>query len=122
MTIYVDTPLKKPQKEMLMSRAPGDNFIFKDELPGEDQQLNALLKADILLGNPRPVEWLQRAVNLKWVQLYSTGFEYYHSVKIPAVITNIQDYYSQPCAETMIAGIMALYRKINTFSLLQARK
>lgn len=122
MNIYVDAPLKNLQKDMLRSGAPGDDFIFKDELPGKDEQLNELLKADILLGNPRPVEWLQKAVNLKWVQLYSTGFEYYHSVKIPAVITNIQGYYSQPCAETMIAGIMALYRKINTFSLLQDRK
>lgn len=122
MIIYVDAPLKNVQKDILRSRVPGDDFIFKDELPGKDEQLSALLKADILLGNPKPVEWLQKAIDLKWVQLYSTGFEYYNSVKIPAVITNVRDYYSQPCAETIIAGIMALYRKINTFSLLQDRK
>lgn len=122
MMIYVDAPLKKIQKDILRSRVPGDVFIFKNELPGKDEQLKTLLKADILLGNPKPVGWLQKAANLKWVQLYSTGFEYYNSVKIPAVITNIQDYYSQPCAETIIAGIMALYRNIHTFSLLKDRK
>lgn len=122
MIIYVDAPLNNVQKKILLSRVPGDDFIFKDELPGKDEQLGALLKADILLGNPKPVEWLQKAINLKWVQLYSTGFEYYNSVKIPAAITNVRDYYTQPCAETIIAGIMALYRKINTFSLLKDRK
>ncbi|MEO8962383.1 MAG: D-2-hydroxyacid dehydrogenase [Ginsengibacter sp.] len=122
MIIYVDAPLKKVQKDMLRCRVPDDDFIFKEELPGKDEQLGALLNADILLGNPKPVEWLQKAVNLKWVQLYSTGFEYYNSVKIPAIITNVRDYYTQPCSETIIAGIMALYRKINTFSLLKDRK
>lgn len=122
MIIYVDTPLKPIHKNALRNQAPDDQFIFKDELPGETEQLNALLKADILLGNPKPVEWLQKASNLKWVQLYSTGFEYYSGIRIPAVITNMQDYYSQPCAETVIAGIMALYRKTDTFTVLKGRK
>jgi phosphoglycerate dehydrogenase-like enzyme len=122
MIIYVDTPLKQVHKDNLRNKVPEDIFIFKDELPEKTEQLNALLKADILLGNPKPVEWLQKAENLKWIQLYSTGFEYYRKITIPAVITNMQDYYSQPCAETMIAGIMALYRKMNTFSELKVNK
>ncbi len=122
MIIYVDAPFKKVHKNNLRIRVPDDILIFKDELQGERQQLDALLKADILLGNPKPVEWLQKATNLKWVQLYSTGFEYYNTIRIPATITNMKDYYSQPCAETMIAGIMALYRKMNLFSVLKDKK
>ena len=122
MTIYVDTPLKKPNKETLRNSATDDIFIFKDELAEEAEQLDALLKADILLGNPKPVEWLQRAHNLKWIQLYSTGFEYYSHISTEALVSNMQDYYSQPCAETAIAGILALYRKMNAFSLLKEKK
>ena len=122
MTIYVDTPFKPDQKGTLLRAAPDDTFIFSDELPGKDEQLHTLLQADILLGNPKPVEWLQKADNLKWVQLYSTGFEYYSQIRIPAVVTNMQDYYSQPCAETMVAGIMALYRHMDGFAVLKEKK
>lgn len=122
MIVYVDTPLNKDQKNALRKGAHNDKFIFKDELPNESECLNALLSAEILLGNPRPVEWLQQATNLKWVQLYSTGFEYYRNVSIPAVITNMQDYYSQPCAETAVAGILALYRGMDTFGVLKDQK
>ncbi len=113
MKIYIDTPFAEKHKDILRKGIPDDELIFKDELSDEEAQLRVLLSADILLGNPKPVEWLQRAVNLKWVQLYSTGFEYYSHIKIPAVITNMQDYYSQPCAETIVAGILALYRGID---------
>lgn len=122
MVIYVDMPLKQIHRDMLHNKATGETFIFKDDLSGEIEQLNALLRADIVLGNPKPIEWLQQAANLKWIQLYSTGFADYSNISTPAIITNMQDYYSQPCAETMIAGIMALYRKMNTFTLLMDKK
>lgn len=122
MKIYIDTPFEQIHKDLLRKGIPDDKLIFKDELPDPNEQLKTLLSADILLGNPKPVECLEKAVNLKWVQLYSTGFEYYSHIKLPAIITNMQDYYSQPCAETMIAGIMALYRSMDKFSVLKDHK
>ncbi len=122
MKIYIDTPFSENHKTLLRKGIPGDELVFKDELHSNEAQLEALLSADILLGNPRPVEWLQKATNLKWVQLYSTGFEYYRHIRIPAVVTNMQDYYSQPCAETVVAGIMALYRGIDICTRLKDQK
>lgn len=122
MLIYVDTPFNEEQKDQLIYGSPEDLFVFKDEIESKEEQLATLLKADILLGNPKPVEWLEKAHNLKWVQLYSTGFEYYRNIKIPAVITNMQDYYSQPCAETAVGGIMALYRGMDNFGVLKSEK
>src|SRR5688572_24881315 len=121
MRIYVDTPLQNDLKQKLMQATNGDKVFFKDELHDDEARLNALLNADILFGNPRPVEWMQKASNLKWIQLYSTGFEYYRNLSLPAIVTNMQDYYSQPCAETMIAGILALYRGMDKFSILKER-
>jgi phosphoglycerate dehydrogenase-like enzyme len=121
MNIYVDTPFEQSQKDKLRLKVPDGHFHFKDEIPSSDAQLAALMNAEIILGNPRPVEWLAQAGKAKWVQLYSTGFEYYRGVNIPAVFTNMQDYYAQPCAETVVAGIMALYRGMDVLTDLKNR-
>lgn len=122
MLIFVDAPFAERHKTALKNGAAGDDLVFRDELPGEKEQLGALLKSDILLGNPKPAQWLEQAINLQWIQLYSTGFEYYRHIKTPAVVTNMQDYYSHPCAETAIAGILALYRKIDEFTILKSKQ
>jgi phosphoglycerate dehydrogenase-like enzyme len=119
MKIYIDTPFEPVHKALLRSGITGDELIFKDELATSMEQQKALYEADILLGNPKPVELLEKAVNLKWIQLYSTGFEYYSHIRLPAIVTNMQDYYAQPCAETMIAGILAIYRSMDKFTLLK---
>jgi phosphoglycerate dehydrogenase-like enzyme len=38
------------------------------------------------------------------------------------VITNLQDFFSEPCAETMLAGILSLYRGMDRFEQLKTRK
>lgn len=116
MIIYVDTPFEERQKARLRREVPDGEFHFKEEIPTTDGQLAALMEAEIVLGNPRPVEWLSLAGKAKWVQLYSTGFEYYRGLGIPAIVTNMQDYYAQPCAETAVAGILALYRGIDVLT------
>jgi glyoxylate/hydroxypyruvate reductase len=121
MKIYVDTPLPYDLKQKVVHATPGDQVFFKEDLPDDQARLATLLNADILFGNPRPVEWMHKASNLKWIQLYSTGFEYYQDVNIPAIVTNMQDYYSQPCAETIIAGILSLYRGIDKLSILKEK-
>jgi glyoxylate/hydroxypyruvate reductase len=122
MLIYVDMHLMEKEKELLKSNR-GDNFqlSFQDELESEDERFEVLKTANIVLGNPNP-EWLIQAKNLKWIQLHSAGFEKYQGISISALTTNMQDYYSQPCAETMAAGILALYRKIDEFTLLKNNK
>lgn len=119
MNIYVETFFKPLYKEKLRAGAIGDILVFKDELSGTDNQLKALRQADIIFGNPKPVDWLQKTTNLKWLQLASTGFEIYAGIKISAVVTNLKDFYAQPCAETAIAGIMALYRGMDQCSVLK---
>ena len=119
MIIYVDTPFNNSHRKALEASLNGDTGIFKSDLSDEAAEQDAISKADIIVGNPRPAELLQKAHQLKWIQLYSTGFEYYRNLKIQATVTNMQDYYSEPCAETAIAGIMSLYRGTNQFALLK---
>jgi glyoxylate/hydroxypyruvate reductase A len=122
MNIFVDTPLKEHHKRMLIDGAPSHRFIFKDEIEQEQEQLQKLLEADILFGNIRPAEWLQQAQQLKWIQFYSAGFELYKKTRTAATVTNMRDYYSEPCAETMVAGILGLYRGIDQFTELKEKK
>ena len=122
MLIYIDVPLKTTEKQTLNKHLNGSyQLCYTDEFENEDNRLNALRKADILFGNPRPEVMLQ-AVNARWIQLFTAGFESYQNVTTKAVVTNMNDYYSQPCAETMVAGIMALYRKMDVFGVYKENK
>jgi len=122
MIIYIDTPLNDTEKSKLKKGiSQNAKYYFKDEFTEEVPIVDKIRTADMIFGNPKP-ELMKEALNAKWIQLYSTGFEYYQGIKLPAIITNMKDYYSQACAETVIAGIMALYRKIDLFSLLKKEK
>ncbi|MGH2645278.1 MAG: D-2-hydroxyacid dehydrogenase, partial [Chitinophagaceae bacterium] len=87
----------------------------------EESCLYYLTNADIIFGNPTP-DSMKKATRAKWIQLYSTGFGNYRGIHLPAITTDMQDYYSEPCAETMLAGILALYRKIGSFVTFKEKK
>lgn len=122
MLIYVDTPLKEKEK-FIFKKGIGKKAecSFKDEMTDETSIVEKIKAADVIFGNPKP-ELMKKATNAKWIQLYSAGFEYYQGITLPAIITNMQDYYSQPCAETVIGGIMTIYRKMDMFTLLKKDK
>lgn len=120
MRIYVATPFGPEDRARLRAAAPDASYFFSDESPDEARRLDEIRLAEIVLGNPQPPPWLAQARQARWVQLYSTGFEYYQGIELPAVVTNMQDYYSKPCAETAIAGILALYRRIDALCTLKA--
>ena len=122
MIIYVDTAFDPTQEQLLQNVFPDDEFIFRKRLSSAEEEKSALSRADVICGNPKPKEWIEQSDKVKWVQLYSTGFEYYKHLKTQAIFTNMQDYYSEPCAETILAGILALYRAMDTFTLLKERK
>ena len=122
MIIYVDTAFAPKQEQLLRNTFSQDEFIFRKSLGSPEEEKEALLKADIILGNPKEKEWIELSDRVKWVQLYSTGFEYYKQLKTDAVFSNMQDYYSEPCAETILAGIMTLYRGMDRFTVLKEKK
>lgn len=122
MIIYVDTAFAAKQEQLLIQTFSEDQFIFRKSLDSSEEEKEALLSADIILGNPKQKELIEQSDKVKWVQLYSTGFEYFKQLKTSAVFSNMRDYYSEPCAETVLAGIMALYRGMDRFTLLKEKK
>lgn len=122
MKIFVVTPSNSEDREYFIPQLSANYSVtFKEDLP-ENEQFYAFTKADLLLGNA-PLSWLEKKSNhLKWWQLESAGFDKYKSLKLDFLTTNVGDYYAQPCAETIVGGVLALYRKIDTLAVLQQSK
>lgn len=120
MRLYVITPLDENGIERLREEAKDFEITFHDNIR-EDLRKSLFLQADIVFGNPPP-EWLGEASALKWWQLFSAGFDAYQKVRTSAVVTNLKGFYSWPCAETAIAGIMSLYRKIDELTILKQQR
>lgn len=96
------------------------SIVFRNELPTGEQQA-ALQRADVLMGNP-PIDWLRSAPNLKFWQLDSAGFNNYSDLNLTIPVANMGDYFAWPCAETIVAGILALYRRIDELAVLQRQQ
>ena len=99
------------------ARAPNDCVVVcACEIADEDQTKKAFLNADIVFGNPPPA-WLNDARRLKWLQLESVGFDsYLRYAREPwsrqITVTNLRGLFGPPVAETLLSGVLALYRRL----------
>jgi glyoxylate/hydroxypyruvate reductase len=121
MQIFVYPALSELLRNRLRSGASVfGEVVFNAENPGKGEHL--ITNADILLGNP-PRVWLKNvAGRLKFWQLDSAGFNQYADIDTPAAVCNMGDYFSVPCAETMVGGILSFYRLIPQLAKLQLQK
>ena len=126
MILFVNSQLDDTLKDTLRQRLLDDfadqsiTAVFRHELPDSAQRA-AFQSADLLLGNP-PLAWFDQPLpSLKFWQLDSAGFDGYQGVQVPAQVANMGDYFAWPCAETMVAGLLAFYRRIPELALLQSR-
>lgn len=100
---------------MLREALQGENAYFAEtrKLSAEDK--SKFLQAKVAFGNV-PAAWLEEAVDLRWLQLESTGFEYYldcRSLSPELQITNLRGMFERPAAETAMAGLLGLFRGMN---------
>lgn len=121
MILFVQTNLNEANRTTLREQI-GDahSFVFRNELPANEQQA-AFQQADVLMGNP-PIDWLRNAPNLKFWQLDSAGFNNYSDLNLTIPVANMGDYFAWPCAETVVAGILALYRRVDELAVLQRQQ
>lgn len=123
MTLFVYARLSPDDRAYLLNGLAGANHsvVFRVDLP-ETEQATAMQRADIVLGNPPP-DWFSDSMRFRWWQLDSAGFERYSHLTMPSdsAVCNVGDYYAWPCAETMMAGILGLYRDIPPLAVLQSR-
>ena len=126
MQLFINPSLSDDLKSQLQQHLPAAhhdepvNVTFRHELPQEDQQ-SAFQSAEVVMGNP-PAAWFAEPLpNLKFWQLDSAGFDGYKHAQLNAQVANMGNYFAWPCAETMLAGILAMYRRIPELAVLQSR-
>ena len=121
MQLFVNPLLHDTLKTALRQQLPADVAVtFRRDLP-ESEQRAAFEGADLMLGNP-PAAWFDGPLpTLKFWQLDSAGFDAYKHAAVTAQVANMGDYFAWPCAETMVAGLLAHYRRMPELTLLQAK-
>lgn len=122
MQLFVYTTLSDPARKLLLQQLPPDvSAVFRQDLPERDQQ-PAFRAANLLLGNPPP-EWLQiGALPLRFWQIDSAGIDKYHQLRLDIPVANVGDLFAWPCAETMVAGLLALLRYLPELAVWQTEK
>ncbi|HEV7379331.1 MAG TPA: D-2-hydroxyacid dehydrogenase, partial [Dyadobacter sp.] len=124
MTIYCHSALTEPlQQKLIDALSPQHDIHFQAHLSSDNEAENIFRKADFILGNP-PVQWFENvSQNLKLWQLDSAGFDQYASITLPenVKVANMGNWFARPCAETIIGGVLALYRGLHNLILLQQK-
>lgn len=127
MNIYVQLSLPDSAKQALRDGLQSDEtVVFALDLP-QPERFAAFQDADVVFGNVPP-EWLAQADRLRFIQLYSAGINEYLPLDWSApplnrvVMANLRGFFGQPVAESAVAGLVALFRKMNELAVLQSRQ
>jgi glyoxylate/hydroxypyruvate reductase len=123
MIVYCHSKLDEALRNKLTEALPPDHIVhFGSELD-KNQAKSAFQTADYILGNP-PVDWFATPVgNLKFWQLDSAGFDQYAMVRLSedVKVANMGDWFARPCAESIVGGVLALYRGLDTLTILKQK-
>ncbi|QKG55981.1 D-2-hydroxyacid dehydrogenase [Hymenobacter sp. BRD128] len=122
MKIFVYYTLSDTVRTQLEQGLPVEcEVTYASDLPAAEQAA-ACRQTELLFGNPPP-EWLAgKLPHLRLWQLDSAGFDRYQGLAVAAPVANMGDYFAWPCAETMVAGLLAFYRALPELLRLQAER
>ncbi|MCF0058280.1 D-2-hydroxyacid dehydrogenase [Dyadobacter sp. CY356] len=115
-----DETLRNRLTEVL---SPKYTIHFQSDTQSKTEAQNLFYEADYVLGNPPP-DWFSEPLdNLKFWQLDSAGFDQYASVRLngETKVANMGDWFARPCAESIVGGVLALYRGIDKLTLLKEK-
>lgn len=121
MKIYIHTKFQESIYQQFR-----DGLESKYEVIFGDGEVSETLKeqfltCDICYGNV-PLDWLNASSQLKWLQLNSTGLDPYQQfTEYQFQLTNLKGFFGQSVAETTVAGILAVYRRIDELTRLQTK-
>ncbi len=122
MRLFIHSPLSPAARAYLHQHLPaGHHLVFQDDLAPEHAA--EFGRAEALLGNVPPA-WLVPGPpsSLRFWQIDSAGFERYRDVELNIPVANMGDFFAWPCAETVVAGLLALYRHLPELAVLQAER
>ena len=120
--IYVDVELTEAQTRRLREGV-GQARLHSSAGVSPAEARAAFDLCDIAFGNP-PRDWIDASAKLRWVQLESVGFGEYLALDWARLgervaVTNLAGFFAQPVAESILAGVLALYRGIDALTNLK---
>ncbi len=112
--------LDAAQQAKVRAAAGSGRVFFERDFSATDAARQAFESCDICFGNP-PGDWVKSSPALRWLQLESVGFGEYADIGPTlrdnnVAVTNLAGFFAQPVAESILAGILALYRGIDRLS------
>ena len=119
--IWTNVILTEPARELLIGATKSNHLTFAEQ-PKDVLAVGApdsrLEDAEIVFGQPDP-EFLERSQKLRWVHLSSAGYSRYDNQKFRealrakgAVMTNSSSVFDEPCAEHVMAWLLADARQL----------
>lgn len=120
--IFVFIELDEAQRRRLQRAAGGGSLRFAAN-PRSAEIDPQFTGCAVAFGNV-PAAWLERSAALRWMQLESAGFGEYRALDWQTLgkritVTNLAGFFSEPVAQSMLAGILAHYRGIDQLARLQ---
>lgn len=124
MDIFVSLDVTARQVALLEEIAGADDLHVHGGFAGDAALDPDFGRCEVVFGNV-PANWLPQSRALRWVQLESVGFGEYRALDWRALgqlmtVTNLAGFFTEPVAETALAGILALYRGIERLVRLQS--
>jgi glyoxylate/hydroxypyruvate reductase A len=123
MRLFVYSALSTSSHAYLQRHVSAEvDVTFSHNLPIE-QHFLAFQEAEVLMGNPPPT-WFVRRIPpwLRFWQIDSAGFEHYRELRLSIPVANMGDLFAWLCAETIVGGLLGLYRHLAALAVLQSRK
>jgi phosphoglycerate dehydrogenase-like enzyme len=123
LTIFINQRFPDDAANELLARSLSEHRVFYSKsittsnlaASGHDAAID---EADVAFGQPDPVA-IMKAPRLRWVQLTSAGWDRYDRAdlreamaKRGAMVTNSSSVYEEPCAEHVVAMMLALARRL----------
>ena len=123
MKIFVSNTLNETERKQLLAEGLDDVFFLHKEFDDRDQPHAEFLESNICFGNVPPC-WLPMNPKLEWIQLTSVGFGEYlnldwEKLSLKILMTNLTDFFTEPVVQSMLAGLLAIYRGIDRLTVLK---
>ena len=125
MNIFVCLPLTSEQISRLQTALPGQNLYFHAVPRADPAARQDFKRCEVVFGNPPP-DWVAASSSLNWIQLESVGFGEYADLDWQELgkrlqVTNLAGFFSEPVAESILAGVLSHCRGLQRLALYQAR-
>ena len=124
MSIFVsDNLFSDENKSLLEGSIPNEIFHYHPTNDFNSSPHPDFLSSDICFGNIPP-QWIPVNNKLKWIQLISVGFGEYlgldwKQLSGRLMMTNLSGFFARAVSQSILAGILSLYRKIDELIILK---